>query len=79
VSFINECKVGDFAPVQLMEIYRGCVGIAPLILTLDSVLSLVVSITQYLIKSGVNSPLYTLNISLSRHFQENEFISPSKN
>jgi hypothetical protein len=58
---------------------RSCVGIAPLILTLDSVLSLVVIITQYLIESGVNSPLYTLNMSLVRHFQGNEFISPSIN
>ena len=57
MSLINECKVGDFAPVQLMEIYRGCVGIDNLILTFDSVLSLVVSITQYLIESGVNIPL----------------------
>jgi len=35
VSLINECKVGDVAPVHLKETYRICVGIAPLILTLD--------------------------------------------
>jgi hypothetical protein len=63
---VNACRLlnGD--------IYRGCVGIAPLILTLESVLSLVVSITQYLIKFGVKSPLEALNGSLARHFQENE-------
>jgi hypothetical protein len=47
VSLINECKISAVAPVHFMEICRGCVGIAPLILTLDSLLSLVVSITQY--------------------------------
>jgi hypothetical protein len=57
VSLSNECKDGGVAPVHHMETYRGCVGIAPLLLTLDSVWSSVVSITQYLIESGVNNPL----------------------
>ena len=35
MSLINEHKVGDVAPVHLEETYRICVGIAPLILTVD--------------------------------------------
>jgi hypothetical protein len=37
MSLSNEYKVSAVSPVHLLEIYRGCVGIAPLIRTLDSV------------------------------------------
>jgi len=39
LSLSNECKDGGVAPLYLMETYRGCVGIAPVIRTLDSVWS----------------------------------------
>jgi len=46
VSFSNECKVGDVAPVHLVETYRGSVGIAPLILSYDFIWICVVGIMQ---------------------------------
>jgi hypothetical protein len=39
VSLSNKCKDGGVAPLHLMETYSGCVGIAPVIPTLDSVCS----------------------------------------
>jgi hypothetical protein len=37
VSLSNEYKVSAVSLVHLIEIHRGCVGMAPLIPTLDSV------------------------------------------
>ena len=44
MSLSNECKVSAVAPVNLMEIYRGFVGTAPLILSHDFVWICVVGI-----------------------------------
>jgi hypothetical protein len=46
VSLSNKCKVGDVAPVHHMETYRGCVGIAPLILSHDFIWICVFGIMQ---------------------------------
>ena len=45
MSLINECKDGVVPRVRLMETYRGCLGTAPVICTLDFVWSSVVSVT----------------------------------
>jgi hypothetical protein len=70
--------VGDVGHVLHMA-YWVCLGIAPLILTLDTVWSFVVGITQCLMYSWVNSPLYPLNRRVARLVQENECISPPIN
>jgi hypothetical protein len=75
VSLSNESKVGDVAPVHLMEVYRSCVGIAPLILSQDFIWICVVGIMQLFGESRIDSRQCLLTRRLAGRFEETEFIS----